>query len=327
MKIRLFFFASLVYLLIVAALVYNLNLGNYTFAISTFELNLPISLWVVLPALFLMILALAHMSFYGFLKHLQYKNLIKDSKNYENFIIDVFLKKASKVKFKTQEFQNIAKNTQALYFKEKNQNPKIDEIINIFEDLDKKEFVELKKYKLDPNNEFFILNEKNHFQNDNNYAFSFIKNKDTLVDELEIFAYKIVLENMPYSQIKTLKIQKNQDDILLLLNRFEKENLELNHAEIEVLLSMNILDDKSYLHCAKILCKKIEPQVLIALFKKLKDNHSQASRAYLYTLAEFGMYDELLNELGNDQNEHKDFRLLLFLREHNKKIELEKLIQ
>ncbi|EIN6723000.1 hypothetical protein LPY39_000873, partial [Campylobacter lari] len=146
MKIRLFFFASLVYLLIIAALVYNLNLGNYTFKISTFELNLPISLWVVLPALFLMILALAHMSFYGFLKHLQYKNLIKDSKNYENFIIDIFLKKISKVKFKTQEFQDIAKNTQALCFKEKIQNPKIDEIIDIFEYLEKKEIVELKKY-------------------------------------------------------------------------------------------------------------------------------------------------------------------------------------
>ncbi|EFK9877357.1 hypothetical protein HIW82_000754 [Campylobacter lari] len=327
MKIRLFFFASLVYLLIIAALVYNLNLGNYTFKISTFELNLPISLWVVLPALFLMILALAHMSFYGFLKHLQYKNLIKDSKNYENFIIDIFLKKISKVKFKTQEFQDIAKNTQALCFKEKIQNPKIDEIIDIFEHLEKKEIVELKKYKLDSNNEIFILNEKNRFQNDSNYAFSFIKNKDILTSELENFAYKMVLENAPYSQIKTLKTQKKQDDVLLLLGRFEKENLELNHAEIEVLLSMNTLDDKSYLRCAKMLCKKIEPQVLIALFKKLKDNHPQALRAYLYTLAEFGMYDELLNELGNDQNKHKDFRLLLFLRDHNKKIELEKLIQ
>ncbi|HEC1748032.1 TPA: hypothetical protein R1707_000731, partial [Campylobacter lari] len=105
MKVKLFFFASLVYLLIVAVLVYNLNLGNYTFTISTFELNLPISLWVILPAFILMVLALLHMSFYGFLKHLQYKNLIKDSKNYENFLIDVFLKKISKIKFKTQEFQ------------------------------------------------------------------------------------------------------------------------------------------------------------------------------------------------------------------------------
>ncbi|EAK0441896.1 hypothetical protein IO418_001318 [Campylobacter lari] len=327
MKVKLFFFASLVYLLIVAALVYNLNLGNYTFTISAFELNLPISLWVILPAFILMVLALLHMSFYGFLKHLQYKNLIKDSKNYENFLIDVFLKKISKIKFKTQEFQDIAKNTQALYFKEKNQNTKIDDIINILEQLDKKEFVELKKYKLDPHNEIFILNEKNHFQKDSDYAFSFIKNKEILTNELENFAYKMVLDNAPYSQIKTLKIQKNQDDILLLLDRFEKENLELNHAEIEVLLSMNTLDDKSYLQCTKILCKKIEPQILIALFKKLKDSHSQALRAYLYTLAEFGMYDELLNELGNDQNEHKDFRLLLFLREHNKKIELEKFIQ
>ncbi|CAM4116534.1 hypothetical protein [Campylobacter armoricus] len=327
MKIKLFFFASFVYLLIVATLVYNLNLGNYTFILSSFELTLPISLWIILPAFVLMVLALIHMSFYGFLKHLQYKNLIKDSKNYENFIIDIFLKKISKIKFKTQEFQEIAKNTQALYFKEKNQNPKIDAIIDIFEQLKNNDFVDLKKYKLESNNEFFIHNEKNHFQKDSNYAFSFIKNKENLSNELEIFAYEQVLKNAPYNQIKTLKIQKSQDDILLIFHRFTDENIELNHAEIEVLLSMNILDESTYMKIAKILCKKVEPQILIALYKKLKDNQVQALRAYFYTLAEFGMYDELLSELGNDQNEYKDFRLILFLREHNKKINLENFIQ
>ncbi|AJC85725.1 hypothetical protein [Campylobacter sp. RM16704] len=327
MKLKLFFFASFVYLLIIAALVYNLNLGDYTFTISSFELTLPISLWVILPALILMILALLHMSFYGFLKHLQYKNLIKDSKNYENFIIDIFFKKNSKIKFKTQEFQEIAKNTQALYFKEKNQNPKIDNIIDIFEQLKNENFVDLKKYKLDSNNEFFILNEKNHFQKDVDYAFSFIKNKEKLSSDLENFAYEQILKNASYNQIKTLKIQKNQDNILLLLHRFKNENIELNHIEIEVLLNMNTLDESAYMQCAKILCKKIEPQNLIAIFKKIKENHTQSTRAYFYTLAEFGMYDELLKELGNDQNEYKDFRLILFLREHNKKIDLEKFIQ
>ncbi|MBX2078358.1 hypothetical protein I9T54_02250, partial [Campylobacter peloridis] len=60
MKIKLFFFASIIYLLIIAALVYNLNLGNYSFVISTFELTLPISIWIILPAFILMILALLH---------------------------------------------------------------------------------------------------------------------------------------------------------------------------------------------------------------------------------------------------------------------------
>ncbi|RKO64642.1 hypothetical protein CKA54_04360 [Campylobacter sp. P255] len=327
MKIKLFFFASLVYLLIVAALVYNLNLGDYTFVVSTFELRLPVSIWVILPTFVLMILALLHMSFYGFLKHLQYKNLIKDSKNYENYIVDIFLKKTSKIKFKTQEFQDIAKNTYALYCKEKIQNPKIDSIVDIFEQLEQKEFVDLKKYKLDTHNEIFILNEKNHFIKDSEYAFAFIKNKEKINDDLEQLAYNEVLKNSPYSQIKTLKVQKSQDDILLLLHRFKEEKLDLNQAEIEVLLTMNPLDESGYLQSVKILCPKLEPQFLIALFKKLKDHQNQALRAYLYTLAEFGMYDELLNELGNDQNEHKDFRLALFLREHNKKFELDRLIQ
>lgn len=327
MKIKLFFFASIIYLLIIAALVYNLNLGNYSFVISTFELTLPISIWIILPAFVLMILALLHMSFYGFLKHLQYKNFIKDSKNYENFIIDIFLKKNSKIKFKTQEFQDIAKNTQALYFREKIQNPKIDNIIDIFQQLQDGNFVDLKKIKLEQDNDFFILNEKNHFQKDSDYAYAYIKNKENLSNKLEKYAYMQVLKNAPYSQIKTLKIEKKQEDVLLLLERFQNETLELNHAEIEVLLSMNNLDEKAFLISAKILCKKFEPQILIALFKKLKEHQTQALKAYFYVLAEFGMYDELINELGNDQQQYKDFRLVLFLREHGKKIELEKFIQ
>ncbi|TXE85822.1 hypothetical protein FPD38_07505 [Campylobacter volucris] len=327
MKVKLFFFASLIYLLIIAALVYNLNLGDYTFTLSTFELTLPISIWIILPAFILMILALLHMSFYGFLKHLQFKNLIKDSKNYENLIENLLLKKNVKVKFKTQEFQDIEKITKSLVFKEKVQNEKIDIIIDILDEIYNGSFVDLKKYKLDYNNEIFILNEKNHFSKDYDYAFSYLKNKEKLNNDLDISAYKAILKQAPYNKIKSLKIQKSQEDILTLFQRYELENLELSLAEIEILLSINEINEQIFLQSAKILCKKIEPQNLIVLFKKIKDTHTQAFRAYCYILVEFGMYEELMSELGNDQQEFKDFRLILFLKEHNKKFDLDKMIQ
>ncbi|TDJ86563.1 hypothetical protein E2O24_04100 [Campylobacter volucris] len=327
MKVKLFFFASLIYLLIIAALAYNLNLGDYTFTLSTFELTLPISIWIILPAFILMILALLHMSFYGFLKHLQFKNLIKDSKNYENLIENLLLKKNAKVKFKTQEFQDIEKITKTLVFKEKVQNEKIDIIIDILNEIYNGSFIELKKYKLDYNNEIFILNEKNHFSKDYDYAFSYLKNKEKLNNDLDISAYKEILKQAPYGKIKSLKIQKTQEDILTLFQRYELGNLELSLAEIEILLSMNEINEQIFLQSAKILCKKIEPQNLIVLFKKVKDTHAQAFRAYCYILAEFGMYEELMSELGNDQQEFKDFRLVLFLKEHNKKFDLDKMIQ
>ncbi|MCR6591907.1 membrane protein [Campylobacter insulaenigrae] len=327
MKIRLFFFASLIYLLIIAALVYNLELGNYTFNIFTFSLNLPISLWIILPAFILMLLALLHMSFYGFLKHLQFKNLIKDSKNYENLIENLLLKKRTKIKFKTQEFQDIEKLTHSLVFKEKTQNEKIDHILDILQDVNEGNFVDLKKYKLDFENEIAILNEKNHCIQDNDYAYSLIKNKKDLNNDLELFAYKEILQNSSYEKIKNLKIKKSQEDILSLFKRYEMQNLELSLSEIEILLSMNDFDETIFLQIAKMLSKKIEPQNLIALFKKLQDNNIKVKRAYYYILAEFGMFDELLNQLGNNQQEFKDFQLVLFLKEHGKKFNLDVLIQ
>ncbi|WP_291949659.1 hypothetical protein [Campylobacter sp.] len=327
MKIKLFFFASLIYLLIVVALVYNLNLGDYTFTLSTFSLNLPVSLWIILPTLILMILALLHMSFYGFLKHLQFKNLIKDSKNYENLIENLLLKKNNKIKFKTQEFQDIEKLTKTLVFKEKTQNERIDHILDILQDINEGSFIELKKYKLDFENEIFILNEKNHCAKDSDYAYSLIKNKKDLSNDLELFAYEEVLQNLSYEKIKSLKIEKSQKDILYLFKRYEAQSLELTLAEIEVLLSMNNFDEAMFLQIAKILCKKIEPQNLIALFKKLQDCNLKVSRAYYYILAEFGMFDELLSQLGNNQQDFKDFQLVLFLKEHNKKFDLDAIIR
>ncbi|HEF3953367.1 TPA: hypothetical protein SAH24_002101, partial [Campylobacter jejuni] len=48
---------------------------------------------------------------------------------------------------------------------------------------------------------------------------------------------------------------------------------------------------------------------------------------YLYLLAEFGLLDELREQIHNDDKKFNDFKAFLALREKNIKIDLNQLIQ
>ena len=130
-----------------------------------------------------------------------------------------------------------------------------------------------------------------------------------------------------YEQIKNIKITKKPCHILTLIKRFKEGNLELNAAEYEVLLSHNILSEKDYLDIAKLSIKLLNPDAVIRIFNKIKNEKSEALRAYLYLLAEFGLLDELREQIHNDDKKFNDFKAFLALREKNIKIDLNQLIQ
>ena len=97
MKIRLFILASLIYIALIVAFMFYLNLGYYELVLGTFALNLPIMLWLILPLVFYFVLALTHMSFYAFLRYLKFKHFFKDAAKFEDFAKDLLLEKESKI--------------------------------------------------------------------------------------------------------------------------------------------------------------------------------------------------------------------------------------
>lgn len=327
MKIKFFSLASIIYILLVGAFVFYLELGSYTLNLGNFSLDLPVTLWFVLPLLILWFFAVLHMVFYSFLRALKFKNFFKDGAKFENFIMDLLLEKETNISFKTKEFKEAAQFAKTLKTHEKIPNAtKINEILDLLDGIKKEEYLNLSKFKLQKNNILFLENEKNHIKSDINYAYSKIKNLSQTQSEFEELAFETLLKKGTYEQIKNIKIPKKSSQILSLIKRFKEGNLELNASEFEILLSYSNLNEKEYLDIAKMTTKLLNPDAILGIFAKIKNENSEALKAYLFLLAEFGLLDEL-RELIKDDKKFSDFKAFLVLREKNLKIDLNRLIQ
>lgn len=93
MKIRLFFIASFIYIALIFALAWYLELGNYTLNFNTYSFELPIMIWLILPLIPLVFFAIIHMGFYYFLLTLKFKHFFKDSTKFEILPATFFWKK------------------------------------------------------------------------------------------------------------------------------------------------------------------------------------------------------------------------------------------
>lgn len=328
MRIKLFICLGLLYLVLLGAFVYHVNAGEFNLVFANFELNLPAVIWVLLPVAILFVFAVLHMSFYAFLRYLRTKDFYNEARKFQNFALDLLLEKNPKPKFKIKEFQNVAELVKSLKTLERiPNNDKFNEVLDILSELKEQKNVNLKKFKLDQENPIVQLNEKNAILNDINHAFSRIKNKKDFQDELDIIAFEQLIKLGTLKQIQSLSLCKNSKQVGELFKRFEQDSLQMDAQEFESLLNEVLLDEKLYLDIAKSSTKKLDPDSLIAIFKKLKNQNMQALKAYLFILAEFGLFDELRLELKTAPAKHEEFDLVLLARDHHQKVDLYKLVQ
>ncbi len=327
MKIKLFVFASITYMIVLGAFIFTINAENYTLELGSYSLTLPIVIWFLLPVFVLFVVALVHMSFYGLLRYLKYKHFFDDADKFEALACEVLLQKPNRTTFKTQEFKNAAELCKSVKTRKKIPNfAKFNEAIELLNELDEGKSVNLRKFKLDEDNALCVQNENNRIKNDLNYAFSRIKGKKEFEDESDLLAFETLLQNGDMAQIQSVKLTKDASQRLGLIERFEKGTLQMSGAEFESLLNAGGFDEKDFLSAAKMSVKKLNPDALIAVFKRLKNTYPEALRAYLYILAEFSLFDELRLEIGNDKTHFNDFKIVLLAREKNQKVDLNKLI-
>lgn len=327
MKINLFILASFIFIGLVTAFVFYLNVGDYTLTLGNFSLTLPVMLWIGVPLLIYFVLALLHISFYGFLRYLKFKHFFKDATFFESFTQDLLLEKNPKLSFQTKEFKQVAEFAKTIKTHEKIPNKnKLNEILDTLDALKREEYLNLNKFKLASDNILFLQNEKNHLKSNAEYAYSKVKNLIEFKDELEEFAFEQVLKKGSYAQIKNVKVVKNSKQILSIIERLKEGSLELSLAEYEVLLTRSNLNANELLDAAKMSIKLFNPDAILNIFLKIKNENNDALRAYLYLLAEFSMYDELRAEIGTNKKDFEEFEIILLLREHNKTINLERLI-
>jgi len=104
MKIGLYVFASLAYIALLGAFAYTLELGNYR--LDLLNITLPISIWIILPALLLFVFTVGHMLFYGLKNYLLLKKWRKDTKKLEDGLYWSLVNEPKEQKYAIDEDNN-----------------------------------------------------------------------------------------------------------------------------------------------------------------------------------------------------------------------------
>ncbi|CZE45728.1 hypothetical protein [Campylobacter geochelonis] len=326
MKLKQFMVYSLIYIGLVGILVFVQNGSSFTASIFGIGLTLPVALWFVLPLLLFAILTLLHMAYNGLSLYRRKKAIQSDSALYEVFAKEILLAVETDKKFKTEIYKTAKEVTKFLSPWHENSveidNKEIVEIINMLKMLKDGEVVELKKYKLDKQNPIYIKNEFNKLAHDSAYASEILKNGSNLDEKLVKKAHEVLLNTASYLEIKKYQTVITKEDALALINRYENDtNFEMSKEDFYALIVAADYSESEYIQLVKKLRDRLNPEILLAMFDRLKNEKEDAGEAYLYLLYELGMIDQLKEKLAySDGEENEKFSLLLQLRENGKAI-------
>lgn len=327
MKTKQFFLYSIIYIAIVAILVFTQQSESYTLEIFGFSLALPVAAWIVVPLVLYMVLAIFHMVFHSFAFYRTKRAIAKDLSAYDAMSKEVLLGLESNKDFKTEFFKDPSDITKILspWYDSTGidvENDELREVIAVIEQVKNGEVADLRKYKLPKNNGLFLQNELNRLDAEPEYAYEILKTKGVYSENITKKAYDVLLAKGSYEKIKAYKIPSDIEGVNLLVDRTVSDaSFEIGSEELFDLINNESFGEQDFISFAKKLKNHLAPEQYKAFFERLKNENSQGAEAYLYALYELGMIDELREQLGlADGDEFEKFKILLFLRDNGKNV-------
>jgi hypothetical protein len=330
MGIKRYIVLALIFIVAVGLYVFSFNGQSFTLDALGFNLSLPVAAWIVVPVALLMIASVAHLFYYS-LKH--YMEVRAHKKDYDAFLKSakqIILQESSPANYKTpwfslphalmsqMELKNCATTNEI-------EHEELRGIIELINKVQSGEFVELKKYHLSQENPLTIQNQLNKLRANHKIASEILRDESADKEsELYKVAFDLVLSNSAYAEIHRLNLALKEEDILQILRRYvaEEDALYMGNDALEAILKSEALSRKGLVEAAQILQNKLTPDGIVALFEKLYNTRVEASDAYLYLLFELQMIDRAREILENSEAEDfKEFKMLLFLRDHGKHCE------
>ncbi len=336
MGIKRYILLSVFYIFAVGLYVYSFNGDEYTLKVYTFSLTLPIAVWIVVPVFILFLASISHLIYYGFKDFFFKRSLKKDFDAFINSAKYSILGEDSNFKFKTEIFELPGKIIKTLNYNKKIDSDKIDnedlkEYYKVVDDIRDGKYVDLKKYRVSPDNEIYIKNEINRLKEEPKYAYEVLKNCTDLDNELCKKAYWTLLDFAPFSDIKRYSFKIDKDMFRRMMERYldDEDDFDMDIESIKSMLEQFNADSEDYLELAQEIKVKLAPDELIDIFRKLYNEKGQlAADAYLYILYDLQMIDKIREILENsDEEDFLKFKTLLFLRDHGKEINVEKFLR
>ena len=327
MQIKRYTLSVLVLIILVGAFVYT-NVTQSSMMLDFFGIPLPAlatAIWVVVPLVILYIASVAHMSIYSLIGTI---NLRKYEKDYEKMIdamVAAYLGKIDRNhSFKTDRYKLLGSFIDHTTFFSNEpiitDNEKINAVVSHLDAIKRGEVVDLKEYKLKPNNALVIQNERNRYKKGELSAEDILSHSDKYSKELCQEVYSDFVETSPLYAIEQYKEFITRKTLFKILARVNADEYTLevsNESLISIFTDLGLEKDE-YIKVSRALGAMI-PEQRIKLFETLSEEDDDVMDAYLYTLYDLEMLSLASEILAISQpNEYMNFKAYQALRECNK---------
>ena len=334
MKLGLYTFAALTFILLVGGFVYTLELGEYR--LDTINIILPVTIWVVLPLVLLFLFTVGHILFYGMRNYFQIKKWKKATVTLEDALYWSLVNEPKEQKYAIEEVGSsavllgkasldVSDNIEGL-------TPRLARVVNIIQKIKNGEYVDLKEHKMakvfNPGNPILIQNRLNCLESDEAFVEGVMRStsdysESVQKEALEIFARKTdFVAARKYAKVFDVK------NFLSMLERVTNEdNLGLTSEILTDFVNALELRCADYIKVAVITKKYFKPEENLLLFRGYQLANEKAQNAYLYLLFEYELLDQASSYLDEqEKSEFVKFRALKTLKQEHGNYRLEDII-
>lgn len=332
MRFKRYTVLSVLFLVLVVAYT-HLNIDSiYTVDLFGFKETFPVSIWVIVPALLLLVASLAHFGFYAFIGSLNRSRLEKDMNKSKGMVKNALLKLSTLEPVKDERLTLIAEllaNSKVrlndkFFFKDE----ELNEVISLLNRIDAGEYVDLSRFKLPFDNEVNMKNQANRLDFDPAFADK-ILGQCSEPTTLCLKAFEVYAKTADKKKIDKVTLTKTKPVVFAMLARYkaEKDPLEFTKEEIVGLCKSVSFDSKDYVKLARLFQKNLAPDELLETCYHLQLELEEAASAYLYVNLELeknNVAKEYLEQF--DEEELTRFRYYMILKENGAKVTLSEFI-
>lgn len=328
MGLKKYIFASILLAVVIFGYVFSLESGDYRVQVLDYSFVLPIALWVVAPMVFLFIMSVLHILFYGLKKYLALKAISKDSESMVKLISKKLLNEDSKVTFQNKHLKDISSIVSQLDINISDSNfssedKEISKVVDQIFQIKSGKYISAKELKLDKNNPLMIENLKNRIMVDDNFALEAMKKTSGYSKEIVKTAFQKVLDSKSMTTVKKHLEEIEIDDKMLIAllkkDSEQKNDFSMTNEVILKLIKKVSLTNEQLVEIIKNYKTTMSPDQLINLFEDLSSFNEEYTSSYLYVLAEYEMIDKMRDILVNSSShEYVPFKALVDLKDAGK---------
>jgi len=336
MRLVLYVFAAVTLIGIAGVLTHMVNPNNYIIEVMGIHLDLPVAVWVMIPALIVLLFTVMYMIYHATRRYMRRQKWQRDMASLEDAIYWGLVNEPKEQKYFVDEVKRTAKVLDKANIDLRDGvegvSDRLAKIINILTKIKNGEYVDLKEHKLhkvfNEGNPYLIQNRLNRLENDPQFVEEVMRSSvkySNLVRKqaLEIFARKATFE-----EARKYAKQFDVENFFVMLERLDKEeDMEITPQILKEFVSSLKLKCSDFVRMARIVRRHLRPEENLAFFRQLQKENPKAQNAYLYLLFEYELLDEVERYLEEqDDNEFVKFRALLELKRQNQRFKLEDLI-